>query len=176
MTEEWIHVFFVVAMCGVFAFVAGGGLGFLHRRVAAEDAAHSPLTAAINDALPQLQCGECGYPGCRPYAEAIAKNDAPINLCPPGGQETANILAQIVNAEPPPMPKIMPRKIARIRAEDCVGCALCLPACPTDAIIGAPQKQHSVLTEFCVGCELCLPPCPADCIDMIAPPNKLEAN
>ncbi|MGI9296911.1 MAG: RnfABCDGE type electron transport complex subunit B [Gammaproteobacteria bacterium] len=160
----------VVAALFLLALAAGGALGFLSRRAAAADAAHSPLAAAIDSALPQLQCGECGYPGCRPYAEAVARNAAPINLCPPGGQETADRLARIVNADAPPMPSAPPRKIAVIRAEDCVGCALCLPACPTDAILGAPQKHHFVLAEHCVGCALCLPPCPADCIDMIEIP------
>ena len=140
----------------------------MHRRATEDAAAQSPFVAAIDAALPQLQCGECGYPGCRPYAEAIAANKAAINLCPPGGQETADALARIVNIDAPPMPAAPPQKIARIRAEDCVGCALCLPACPTDAIIGAPQKEHIVLTEHCVGCALCLPPCPADCIEMVA--------
>lgn len=167
------------AIAVVFAFfllalAAGGMLGFLSRRAAAADASDSPLTAAIDSALPQLQCGECGYPGCRPYAEAVAQNAAPINLCPPGGQETADRLAQIVNADSPPMPEVPPRKIAVIRAEDCVGCALCLPACPTDAILGAPQKHHFVLAEHCVGCALCLPPCPADCIDMKEIPPSAE--
>ena len=157
----------LVAAFGVIAFAAGGLLGLLTRRAQKSDAANSPLAALIDSALPQLQCGECGYPGCRPYAEAVAKNEAAISLCTPGGQETADSLAHIVNADSPKMPATTPQKVAIIRAEDCVGCALCLPACPTDAIIGAPQKNHAILTEHCVGCELCLPPCPADCIEMI---------
>lgn len=151
------------------AFVAGGGLGLLYARAARADAAHSPLAKALDDALPQLQCGECGYPGCRPYAEAIARNEAPITLCPPGGADTAAKLASIVNTEAPPMPPAPPALIAFIREEDCVGCALCLPVCPTDAILGAPRRAHSVLAEHCVGCRLCLPPCPVDCIEMLSP-------
>lgn len=156
----------IAALCTL-ALTAGGALGVLYRRADAADAAQSPLVAALNAALPQLQCGECGYPGCRPYAEAVAQNVAPISLCPPGGQETADRLAHIINIDAPPMPVAPPQKIAVIRAEDCVGCALCLPVCPTDAILGAPQKHHIVIAENCVGCGLCLAPCPADCIDMV---------
>ena len=143
-------------------------LGGLRWLAAKKDGGDSRLIEELDAALPQLQCGECGYPGCRPYAEAVAREDAPINLCPPGGGDVARALANIVNAETPPMPKAPPALVAVIRAEDCVGCALCLPACPTDAIIGAPQKHHAVIAEHCVGCKLCLPPCPADCIDMVA--------
>lgn len=163
-----MEILFAVAVFSAAAFLAGGGLGFLHRRAAAADSAESPLAAALDDALPQLQCGECGYPGCRPYAEAIAADEAPINLCPPGGAESAARLAEIINAEAPPMPSAPPPLIARIRAEECVGCALCLPVCPTDAILGAPGKRHEILAEHCVGCKLCLPPCPVDCIEMRA--------
>lgn len=162
-----MSAFAVALIFVVLALTAGFALGFLRSRVVMADAANSPLTEMINTALPQLQCGECGYPGCRPYAEAIAKEEAAINLCPPGGAETAARLAEIINIDAPRMPPAPPLKIARIRAEDCVGCALCLPACPTDAILGAPQKHHEVIAEHCVGCELCLPPCPVDCIEMV---------
>ncbi|MGI9307123.1 MAG: RnfABCDGE type electron transport complex subunit B [Gammaproteobacteria bacterium] len=161
-----MNIMGAVAAFAALAFAAGGGLGFLYRRAMKANIAESPLAAELDSALPQLQCGECGYPGCRPYAEAIAKDEAAINLCPPGGAETAAALAQIINAETPPMPDAPPAQIAFIRADECVGCALCLPACPTDAILGAPQKRHTVLAEHCVGCKLCLPPCPVDCIEM----------
>ena len=149
------------------AFVFGGGLGILRLRASQRDGADSSLTTLLDEALPQLQCGDCGYPGCRPYAEAIARDEAPINLCPPGGVETASRLASIINMPTPPMPPARLMPVAHIRGEDCVGCALCLPVCPTDAIIGAPQKLHEVLAEHCVGCGLCEPACPTDCITMV---------
>ena len=151
------------------AAVLGGVLGFLSRQTQRQDSP-SVLTATLDAALPQLQCGECGYPGCRPYAEAIARDEAPINLCPPGGSDTAAKLAEITNSDLPSMAKAPLLLVAHIRTEECVGCALCLPACPVDAIIGAPRKNHVVLTEECIGCKLCLPPCPVDCIEMVAPP------
>ena len=163
-----MHSLQIVLSLAAAAFAGGAMLGGLRWLAAKKDGGDSRLIEELDAALPQLQCGECGYPGCRPYAEAVAREDAPINLCPPGGGDVARALANIVNAETPPMPKAPPALVAVIRAEDCVGCALCLPACPTDAIIGAPQKHHAVIAEHCVGCKLCLPPCPADCIDMVA--------
>ena len=158
-------------LCGL-ALLAGGVLGWLHRQTAAGE---SSLTTAINSVLPQLQCGDCGYPGCRPYAKAIAELAVPINLCLPGGGETAARLAHLLNTETPPMAAARPRLTAVIREQDCVGCALCLPVCPTDAIIGAPGRHHAVIAENCVGCGLCLPPCPTDCIELqVAPSPALK--
>ena len=119
--------------------------------------------------LPQTQCAQCGYPGCRPYAEAIA-NGADINKCPPGGAETINALSRLLGKPAPPLDTTGGdgiTRIATIREQDCIGCTLCLPACPVDAIIGAPQFLHAVLSKECTGCELCLAPCPVDCIDML---------
>ncbi len=160
-------IFYTIIFIIATAFIGGALLGYLGRIATRRDNIDSPLIAAIDAVLPQLQCAECGYPGCRPYAKAIADDDVPINLCPPGGIQTAKAIAQIINTEIPLMPAAPPQLVAVIRAEDCVGCALCLPACPTDAILGAPQKNHTIITEHCVGCQLCLPPCPADCIDMV---------
>ena len=151
----------------ILAAAAGAVLGFLRAHAEGKDC-DAPLTAALDAALPQLQCGECGYVGCHPYAVAMARGEAGINLCPPGGDDTARQLGRILNTEPPSLSPAPPRVVAFIREEDCVGCALCLPACPTDAIIGSAQRRHTVLAEHCVGCRLCLPPCPTDCIDMRA--------
>ncbi len=130
----------------------------------------APLVDAANATLPQLQCAQCGYPGCRPYAEAIVSGNAPINRCPPGGDETLSALATLLNkpaveldASLAPVSK---ERAALIDESRCIGCALCLPACPVDAIVGAPQMLHTVITDECTGCELCLAPCPVDCISM----------
>lgn len=128
------------------------------------------VVAAINQCLPQTQCAQCGHPGCLPYAKAIAEGEA-INRCPPGGSATIAALAELLGREPVPLDETYgtqaPPRIAVIREDECIGCTLCIQACPVDAIIGAPQLMHSVLEDTCTGCDLCLPPCPVDCIDMV---------
>lgn len=126
----------------------------------------------IDAVLPQTQCGLCGFGGCMPYAEAIANNNAAINLCPPGGIQTLHNLAALTdqNAEPfieEMQQKAKPPMLAVIREDECIGCTKCIQACPVDAIIGAAKTMHSILTKDCTGCELCIAPCPVDCIDMI---------
>jgi electron transport complex protein RnfB len=127
--------------------------------------------AAIDALLPQTQCTRCGYTGCLPYAEAIARGEAGINQCPPGGTETILALASLtglpatqlsrdIGLEAAPM-------LAFIDEERCIGCTKCLPPCPVDAIAGAPRRMHTVIAELCTGCELCVAPCPVDCIIMI---------
>ena len=127
-------------------------------------------TDLIHLILPQTQCGQCGYKGCRPYAEAIASGKADINQCPPGGEEGIAALAKLLGVEPKPLdPKYgvhKPRQIAYIEEEACIGCVKCLAACPIDAIIGAAKMMHTVISEECTGCELCVEPCPVDCIIM----------
>ena len=129
------------------------------------------LTDAIDALLPQTQCTKCGYQGCRPYAEAIARGDADINQCPPGGIAVIQKLALLLGrAEKPLNPSNgieTPRTAALIDESRCIGCMLCIKACPVDAIVGTAKRMHTVLTESCTGCELCLPPCPVDCIDMV---------
>jgi electron transport complex protein RnfB len=124
----------------------------------------------INDLLPQTQCGQCGFPGCRPYAEAIISGTAEINQCAPGGEATiiaiGNFLARPALAPDPAFGTSQPAQIAVIDEEICIGCALCLQACPVDAILGAPQFMHTVIAAECTGCELCIAPCPVDCIVM----------
>lgn len=127
----------------------------------------NPIVDDIENLLPQTQCGQCGYPGCRPYAEAIAEGEA-INRCPPGGEDTINALAELLNVEPEPLDgEVNPVKmVAYIREAECIGCTKCLQACPVDAIVGAARFMHTVMADECTGCDLCVEPCPVDCIEM----------
>jgi electron transport complex protein RnfB len=126
---------------------------------------------AIDALLPQTQCTKCGYAGCRPYAQAVADNLADINQCPPGGQRGVGRLAGLLQREVLPLnPEHgveQPPTAACVVESQCIGCTLCIQACPTDAIMGAAKRMHSVVTEWCSGCELCLPVCPVDCIVLI---------
>ena len=129
------------------------------------------LENKINALLPQTQCGLCGYPGCRPYARAIASGEADINRCPPGGEAGIEKLARLLKVNSKPLDSSRgvnkARTIAVIDEIRCIGCTLCIQACPVDAILGAAKQMHSVLRRDCTGCELCIPPCPVDCIDML---------
>jgi len=128
------------------------------------------LADRIDALLPQTQCTRCGYAACRPYAEAIAAGTANINRCPPGGDETVVALAALtgfpVEALDPTCGVAGPLDVARIEEAACIGCTLCIAACPVDAIVGAPKRMHAVLASACTGCGLCVPPCPVDCIVM----------
>ncbi|MBE0619817.1 MAG: electron transport complex subunit RsxB [Burkholderiales bacterium] len=129
------------------------------------------LAEAIDALLPQTQCTKCGYSGCLPYARAIAAGTADINQCPPGGAAGISKLAALLGREPKPLNPAngieRPRAVALIDETRCIGCTLCIQACPVDAIVGAPKLMHTVIAELCTGCDLCLPPCPVDCIDMV---------
>ncbi|OYV15722.1 MAG: electron transport complex protein RnfB [Methylococcaceae bacterium NSP1-2] len=130
----------------------------------------------INALLPQTQCGQCGFKGCRPYAEAIAAGLADINQCPPSGDDGISDLANLLGVTPKPLnPKFGEHKaksVAFIIEQDCIGCVKCLAVCPTDAILGAAKWMHTVIASECTGCELCIAPCPVDCIVMQVLPNQ----
>ncbi len=129
------------------------------------------LVERIDALLPQTQCGQCGHPGCRPYAEALAEGRDPINKCPPGGddgiRELATLLQTVVIPFDAAGPHPAPRALAVIREDTCIGCTLCIQACPVDAIVGAAKQMHTVIAAECTGCELCVAPCPVDCIDLV---------
>ncbi len=129
-----------------------------------------PVVDRIDALLPQTQCGQCGFAGCRPYAQAIAQGEAEINRCPPGGETTIIGLADLLGRDVVPLDaergEEKPKAVAVIDEQVCIGCTLCIQACPVDAILGAAKSMHTVIASECTGCELCLPPCPVDCIHM----------
>ena len=139
--------------------------------------AASTLVARIDAELPQTQCTKCGHDGCRPYAEAIVAGTAQINQCPPGGAAGIAVLAALTGRLPLPLNPVngieKPLTVAVIDESLCIGCTLCIQACPVDAIVGAAKRMHTVLPALCTGCDLCVPPCPMDCIAMVpvAPPR-----
>jgi electron transport complex protein RnfB len=157
----------LLALVGL-ATVFGALLGYAAVRFKTEG---NPIADEINNILPQTQCGQCGYPGCRPYAEAIANGEA-INKCPPGGEAGIQALADLLDLEVIPLDsehgEAKPVKsVAFIREAECIGCTKCIQACPVDAILGAAKQMHTVIASECTGCDLCVEPCPVDCIDMI---------
>jgi electron transport complex protein RnfB len=133
------------------------------------------LAAEIDALLPQTQCRRCGYDACRPYADALARGDAALNRCPPGGTVLIGRLAALLDRPPLPLDESCgtegPPSVAWIDEPACIGCARCLDPCPTDAIIGARKRMHTVIAADCTGCELCLPVCPVDCIRMVPAPG-----
>lgn len=130
------------------------------------------LIDQIDAILPQTQCGKCGFPGCKPYAEAIANNHADFNQCPPGGSAGIDKIAQLLGVPAKPLntahgfPQPDP-VVARIDENLCIGCTFCMRACPVDAIVGAAKQMHTVIAAECTGCELCIAPCPMDCISLV---------
>ncbi len=156
----------LLVMAGL-ALVLGAVLGFSAIKFRVEG---NPLIDQINAILPQTQCGQCGYPGCKPYATAIAEGTAEINLCPPGGEDGIHKLADLLGMEFKPFgggTVIKPKSVAFIDENICIGCTLCLQACPVDAISGAAKQMHTIIASECTGCELCVTPCPVDCISMV---------
>lgn len=155
---------------GCLALISTIALGVASARL---DGNEDVAVARIEKVLPQTQCGQCGYPGCRPYAVALLAGKAQLNQCPPGGEATIQALSKLLDKPAlrpdPQFGEYHPVLTAIIDEEACIGCALCLQACPVDAILGAPQFMHTVIQTECTGCELCIAPCPVDCIALVAP-------
>lgn len=163
----WMNLLLAMAALLGLALVFGALLGYASVRFRVEG---NPLVDEVDAILPQTQCGQCGYPGCRPYAEAIVDGDR-INKCPPGGEATIQALANLLDVEPEPLDAEhgaeQEKRVAVIREDECIGCTKCIQACPVDAILGAAKHMHTVIESECTGCDLCLDPCPVDCIDMV---------
>lgn len=156
----------ILIICATFA-VFGVVLGFSAVYFKVQG---NPIVDKIEAILPQTQCGQCSFPGCRPYAEAIASGEADINQCPPGGQDGINALADLLGVEAKPLNaefgEEKPKSVAFIIEKDCIGCTKCIQACPVDAILGSAKMMHTIIANECTGCELCVDPCPVDCIVM----------
>jgi electron transport complex protein RnfB len=153
---------------GALAALIGLLLGYAAIRFRVES---DPVVDRIDALLPQTQCGQCTYAGCRPYAEAIAAGEADINQCPPGGETTIKALADLLGRDPKPLnPEHGEHKektVVIIDENVCIGCTLCIQACPVDAIVGAAKQMHTVIASECTGCNLCIPPCPVECIHVV---------
>ena len=160
----WTTVLTAVLTITIIALAAGLALSYASSKLPAD---RDPLVEKVNDLLPQTQCAQCGYPGCRPYAAAIVEDNAAINLCTPGGDDTMQRLADLLGREPAPL-AATPGEAALAVVDEalCIGCTWCREVCPVDAIVGAHQFMHTVISTECTGCELCVPRCPVDCISM----------
>ncbi|MEN0581890.1 electron transport complex subunit RsxB [Phytobacter palmae] len=164
MNAIWI----AIAALSVLGLLFGVVLGYASRRFAVED---DPVVEKIDDLLPQSQCGHCGYPGCRPYAEAVGLQGEKINRCAPGGEAVMLKIAEMLNVEPQPIDGDVVvsepvRMLAIIDEANCIGCTKCIQACPVDAIVGATRAMHTVMSDLCTGCNLCVDPCPTQCIEL----------
>ncbi|AMC35830.1 electron transport complex subunit RsxB [Janthinobacterium sp. B9-8] len=157
-----------ILLMAVLALALGAVLGFAAIKFKVDE---DPLVDKIDAILPQTQCGQCGFPGCKPYATAIANEEADINCCPPGGEDGIRKLADLLGKEFKPLNAEngveKPKSVALIDEAVCIGCTLCIQACPVDAIVGAAKQLHTVIAAECTGCELCVAPCPVDCIDIV---------
>lgn len=175
LLSDPILIFAVVALVALAVFF-GAVLGFASVKFKVEG---DPIVEQIDSLLPQTQCGQCGFPGCRPYAQAIADGEAEINRCPPGGQATIQHLADLLDVEPLELDaesgvEQEDTKVAFIIEELCIGCTKCIQACPVDAILGAAKQMHTVIVDECTGCDLCVEPCPVDCIEMVTVEKKVS--
>lgn len=161
----WQSVLVAVVLIAGIALFAGLFLGYASKQLPSDE---NRIVDEVNALLPQTQCAQCGFPGCRPYARAIVAGEAQINLCPPGGQQTMERIADLMGADAATL--VVPQAavgVARIEETQCIGCAKCRDACPVDAITGAQQFMHTIIAAECTGCELCISPCPVDCISMV---------
>jgi len=170
-------ILIAVSALVVLSLIFGAILGFAAVRFKVEG---NPVVEQIDALLPQTQCGQCSYPGCRPYAEAIAGGEEKINKCPPGGESTIAAIADLLGVDPEPLDaehgtEKESAMVAVIREDECIGCTKCIQACPVDAILGAAKQMHTVIADECTGCDLCLDPCPVDCIDMVPVASGLQA-
>ncbi|MDH2997413.1 electron transport complex subunit RsxB [Pasteurellaceae bacterium LFhippo2] len=157
-------IYYVIAVIAIIALIFGAVLGYSSIKLKVEA---DPIVDQIDELLPQSQCGQCGYPGCKPYAEAVANGDD-ITKCVPGGQATVVKIAELLGVDVPDMDGEEPVPMVALIHEDmCIGCTKCIQACPVDAIIGTNKAMHTVIADLCTGCELCVAPCPTDCIEMI---------
>ncbi len=164
MSAIWI----AIASISVLGLVFGIILGYASRRFAVED---DPVVEKIDELLPQSQCGQCGYSGCRPYAEAVGVQGEKINRCAPGGEAVMLKIAALLNVDPQPVDgdeqaQEPVRALAVIDESNCIGCTKCIQACPVDAIVGATRAMHTVVADLCTGCNLCVAPCPTQCIEL----------
>ena len=165
-------IVYILIVIALIALVFGAILGYSSVKLKVEA---DPIVDQIDALLPQSQCGQCGYPGCRPYAEAIANGDQ-ITKCVPGGQPLVVKIADLMGVDVPTMEgeEAPETKVAFIHEDMCIGCTKCMQACPVDAIIGTNKAMHTVIADLCTGCELCVAPCPTNCIEMIKPKTSAQ--
>lgn len=167
-------IFIAIAIIGLMSACFGALLGYASVKFHVEG---DPLAEQIDELLPQTQCGQCGYPGCKPYANAVAEGEA-INKCAPGGDDVIKKMADLMGVDVQPLDESHAAdntpKVAFIIEEDCIGCTKCIQACPVDAIIGTTKQMHTVIVDECTGCDLCVAPCPVDCIEMRPIPETLN--
>ncbi|TYK64916.1 electron transport complex subunit RsxB [Colwellia echini] len=174
-----MNILLAILVLGGIAAVFGALLGYASIRFKVDA---DPIVEQLDALLPQTQCGQCGYPGCKPYAQAVADGEA-INKCAPGGEDTIKKIADLMGVEVQPLDESHVKgdvaqsnrpKVAFIIEEDCIGCTKCIQACPVDAIIGAAKQMHTIIIDECTGCDLCVAPCPVDCIEMREIPETIH--
>ncbi|TPH13991.1 electron transport complex subunit RsxB [Litorilituus lipolyticus] len=167
-------ILIAILVFGLISALFGALLGYASVRFKVDA---DPIVEQIDAILPQTQCGQCGYPGCKPYAQAVADGEA-INKCAPGGEDTIKKIADLMGVEAEPLDESHEQdnrpKVAFIIEEDCIGCTKCIQACPVDAILGAAKQMHTIIADECTGCDLCVAPCPVDCIEMRVVPETTQ--